>query len=196
MTTDVKLVMNPGSGGSRTFRLRHAETVVGRRRDCGVRVVSSDVSRRHCLLSFQDGYLTVQDLDSINGTFLNGQRVTGRQVVRPGDRLEVGPAVFLAEYELSQDAMSRIEQLAASGADDEVIEADLVTEGVPKPHQVKTAEDADAPLPVEDHLSDPEVFKLGDMDEAQSWQLPEPDELHDLLAHMDDPKPGERRRKR
>src|SRR5207244_4199000 len=80
------------------------ETIVGRRRDCDLRIRSSEVSRRHCLLSFQDGVLHVEDLDSVNGTFVNGVRVSGRQVVRPGDRLDVGPIQFLVEYALSREA--------------------------------------------------------------------------------------------
>ena len=192
---EVKLVLDPGTPQSRTIPLRHAETVVGRRRDCGVRVVSGEVSRRHCLLSFQDGYLSVQDLDSINGTYVNGQRIAGQQVVRPGDRLEIGPAVFLVEYELTQEAMDRIARAAAL-ADEEVIEADLVTDGAGDIQEVEAAEDEDAPLPVEMEPADQEVFKFDDADNPQPWQLPAPDKLHDLLTQMDDAKPVDQRRER
>src|SRR5438874_986069 len=128
LSMDVNLVMEPGTPRSRSIRLRSEQTVVGRRRDCGIRVVSREVSRRHCLLSYQNGYLSVEDLDSINGTYVNGQRIAARQMVRPGDRLEIGPAIFLVEYELTQKALDQISQPPASGDDDdEIIEADLVT---------------------------------------------------------------------
>jgi pSer/pThr/pTyr-binding forkhead associated (FHA) protein len=49
------------------------------------------VSRVHCrLLTDARGDLTVEDLDSTNGTFVNDQRVSGRAVLSPGDRLRVG----------------------------------------------------------------------------------------------------------
>ena len=49
------------------------------------------VSRVHCrLLTDARGDLTVEDLDSTNGTFVNDQRVNGRAALSPGDRLRVG----------------------------------------------------------------------------------------------------------
>src|SRR5205807_8581908 len=80
------------------------------------------VSRRHCLISVHDGYVTVEDLDSVNGTFVNGKRVAGREVLRPGDHLGIGALRFVIEYELTQDALDRLEQVS-SGADEEVPEA-------------------------------------------------------------------------
>ena len=49
------------------------------------------VSRVHCrLLTDARGDLSVEDLDSTNGTFVNDQRVSGRAPLSPGDRLRVG----------------------------------------------------------------------------------------------------------
>jgi pSer/pThr/pTyr-binding forkhead associated (FHA) protein len=49
------------------------------------------VSRVHCrLLTDARGDLSVEDLDSTNGTFVNDQRVSGRAALSPGDRLRVG----------------------------------------------------------------------------------------------------------
>src|SRR5262249_37450646 len=158
---DVKLVMDPGTPSSRSLRLRSEHTVVGRRRDCGIRVVSSEVSRRHCLLSVQNGCLSVEDLDSINGTYVNGLRIAGRQVVRPGDRFELGPAIFLVEYELTQEALDRLAEQAAPDTDeDEVIEADLVSPEEAELLEVEAVEDDEVPLPVEP--AEQEVFKFDD----------------------------------
>src|SRR5262249_1288284 len=79
-------------------RLRGAEVVVGRQRGCGLRIPSALVSRRHCRLRLQGSSVTIEDLKSVNGSFLNGVRVYGTEEVRPGDRLEIGPVTFLAEY--------------------------------------------------------------------------------------------------
>lgn len=187
--------MEPDTPGSRTIQLRHAETVVGRRRDCGVRIVAREVSRRHCLVSFQDGYVSAQDLDSINGTYLNGRRIVGRQVVRPGDHLEVGPVIFRVEYELTQEALKRIAAVTAPG-EEEVIEADLVPAKVEEIQEVELAEDTNQPLPVKPEPAEQEVFKFDERDDAQPWQLPEPDKLHDILIKMDDTPSGEHRRGR
>jgi pSer/pThr/pTyr-binding forkhead associated (FHA) protein len=39
-------------------------------------------------------HFLVEDLGSANGTFINGNRVKGRQIVKSGDRLQVGPLIF------------------------------------------------------------------------------------------------------
>jgi pSer/pThr/pTyr-binding forkhead associated (FHA) protein len=51
------------------------------------------VSRLHCRLTFQDDGLLVEDLESTNGTFVNGERVR-KLVMRAGDALKVGRVEF------------------------------------------------------------------------------------------------------
>jgi len=65
------------------------ELLIGRHPDCDVIVPGDTVSRRHARLAFRDGGWIVQDLESTNGTRLNGQLV-GRCRLRPGDRLMLG----------------------------------------------------------------------------------------------------------
>jgi FHA domain len=65
------------------------ELIIGRHHSCDVVVDEPTVSRRHARLVFRDGGWVVQDLESTNGTVLNGRRV-GRCRLRPGDQLELG----------------------------------------------------------------------------------------------------------
>lgn len=66
-----------------------SELLIGRRRDCDVVLFDPAVSRHHVRLLFRDGTWVLRDLDSTNGTILNGERV-GRCELRPGDRLVLG----------------------------------------------------------------------------------------------------------
>jgi hypothetical protein len=68
-----------------------SELLVGRHRDCDVVLLGMTVSRRHARLVFRDGNWVLQDLESANGTAVNGVRV-GRCEVRPGDLVELGDA--------------------------------------------------------------------------------------------------------
>jgi pilus assembly protein CpaF len=62
------------------------ELYVGRSWRCHVRLHSGCVSRQHARLVFRDGSWVVQDLESLNGTAVNGKRV-GRCRLEPGDDL-------------------------------------------------------------------------------------------------------------
>lgn len=65
------------------------ELLVGRHHSCDVVLSDPTVSRRHARLVFRDGNWVLQDLESTNGTTVNGVLI-GRCVLRPGDRLSLG----------------------------------------------------------------------------------------------------------
>jgi len=67
----------------------HEELLIGRHRSCDVVLADPSVSRRHARVFFRDGSWVLQDLESTNGTVVNGVRV-GRCELRPGDRLLIG----------------------------------------------------------------------------------------------------------
>jgi pSer/pThr/pTyr-binding forkhead associated (FHA) protein len=103
----VRLLVERGNLREREYTLYAEATLVGRHGECALRIPSAEVSRRHCKLRVGDGILVVEDLGSLNGTFLNGERIHAPAAVRPGDRLEIGPASFLVQYELSEEAARR-----------------------------------------------------------------------------------------
>jgi pSer/pThr/pTyr-binding forkhead associated (FHA) protein len=71
-------------------QLRAGETVLlGRSRGCDLALRSPDASRRHAEIALAGSDWMLRDLDSTNGTFVNGERVTER-ALRPGDRIEIG----------------------------------------------------------------------------------------------------------
>jgi ABC transport system ATP-binding/permease protein len=70
---------------------------VGRAAGADFIVEAALVSRVHCrLTSLPDGGLEVKDLDSTNGTFVNGARVA-TALLSPGDRLQVGRLELVVE---------------------------------------------------------------------------------------------------
>jgi ABC transport system ATP-binding/permease protein len=93
----------------RVLPLPETVTTLGRSRGCTLRIPVNTVSRSHCRLhKIKVGFVVVEDLRSTNGTRLNGNRVEGTQVVRPGDRLKVGPVTFVVEYELTPAALEAL----------------------------------------------------------------------------------------
>ncbi len=62
---------------------------IGRRRDCDLRLSDSSVSREHCRLFVRGGRVWVRDLESMNGTFVNEERVREPRPLNDGDVLRV-----------------------------------------------------------------------------------------------------------
>jgi len=70
---------------------------VGRRDSCDVVLPFANVSGRHCLLWIEKGYWMVEDLNSTNGTRVNGERVL-EELILPGDVLGIAKHEFEVQY--------------------------------------------------------------------------------------------------
>jgi two-component system, cell cycle response regulator len=69
--------------------------VIGRGRSSNVALHDEGVSRAHCQIVDDADEIFVEDLDSRNGTFVNGERVLGRARLRDGDKIQVGRTTIL-----------------------------------------------------------------------------------------------------
>ena len=74
--------------------------VIGRAPSCGLMLAANEVSRTHCRLVLADGQVTVEDLESTNGTFVDGRRIAAETPLQPGAVLKLGP--YQAVYELEE----------------------------------------------------------------------------------------------
>ena len=72
------------------------DLLLGRHLSCDIVLGDLSVSRRHARLRFRDGHWVLQDLESTNGTSVNGARV-GRCQLHPGDELRVGTVRLLVD---------------------------------------------------------------------------------------------------
>ena len=85
-----------GTSGAQTFALRAAEggaLVLGRSPGCDLPVLDPTISRRHAELAPGPDGIAVRDLESSNGTFVNGTRVTTGRLV-DGDLVTFGKVTF------------------------------------------------------------------------------------------------------
>jgi pSer/pThr/pTyr-binding forkhead associated (FHA) protein len=89
----------PQAEGGQDVAVEQPEFLIGRAVGCDLRLPLSAVSRHHCLLRIDGGEASVTDLNSSNGTHVNGERVTGAVRLRPGDRLRVGSTLFVVEMD-------------------------------------------------------------------------------------------------
>ena len=68
--------------------------VIGRGEDCDVSIPLGFISRRHCRFVYQGGELLVRDLESLNGTFVNGSAAPLLTPVCHGDEVRLGPLAY------------------------------------------------------------------------------------------------------
>lgn len=90
---DVQLVMFKENGESKRFPLELGKTVIGRREECDLRIPLPEISRQHAMLIVTEKSVTVRDLGSSNGTYLNNKRITEEELAA-GDHIVIGPVVF------------------------------------------------------------------------------------------------------
>jgi pSer/pThr/pTyr-binding forkhead associated (FHA) protein len=95
---DVNLVLFKKGGAQKTFSLPDTTTVIGRRHDCDLCIPLKTVSRRHCQLNQNKEALTIRDLGSRGGTYLNGKRID-ESALKPGDYIRIGPLIFLLQID-------------------------------------------------------------------------------------------------
>jgi serine/threonine protein kinase len=91
----VTIVLIPASGGPRA--MTSVTAVVGRGDACDIRLTEPDVSRRHCRLVQRSGEVYVEDLGSMLGTRVNGEKVR-QQRLNDGDRLQLSSVVFQVRF--------------------------------------------------------------------------------------------------
>lgn len=89
-------------GTENSVELLNHDVVLGRHSEADVRIPLPDVSRRHCRLVFTRARWFVQDLQSLNGTFVNGVLVEGWKQLQQGDLLSLGGFTFHLEIRNKQ----------------------------------------------------------------------------------------------
>src|SRR5438067_13500358 len=92
------LVTVKGPNPGRQFPLEKPATELGRHVRSDICLESQAVSRRHARILLQDGKCFVEDLESSNGTYLNGKRITTRQPLTERDSLQIGPYSFALRH--------------------------------------------------------------------------------------------------
>ena len=124
----VRIKILHGSNAGKEVKIPVPKCLIGRADDCHLRPQSDAISRRHCVIITTDSEVVVRDLNSRNGTFVNGERVAEESVLLTGDILRVGPLEFEMQIEHTaakikrpkvsdiKEAVSRTAEAGASSA--------------------------------------------------------------------------------
>jgi pSer/pThr/pTyr-binding forkhead associated (FHA) protein len=99
---ELKLVVLAGAKQGLEIPLKKDKFLIGRSKECALRAGSEAISRRHCAIVRAESGLTVRDLGSRNGTFVNDERISEVVPLKVGDELRVGPLKFRVAPIVSQ----------------------------------------------------------------------------------------------
>ena len=114
-------------GGARQTEvtLKKLPATIGRSKEASITLPHSLVSRQHCEIFEEQGILYVRDLNSLNGTFLNNEKITGSRPLLPDQLLTLGNVTFRASYDVPDLDLAAIQQQAETNTwtdDDELCE--------------------------------------------------------------------------
>ncbi len=89
------LIAREGQFDGQQWTIDQDEFVIGRGSDCQVILPERQVSRYHAKIWFENGRYLLEDLESKNGTHLNGVPVEGKVMLQDGDEVSIALAVKL-----------------------------------------------------------------------------------------------------
>ncbi|RMF51723.1 MAG: FHA domain-containing protein, partial [Chloroflexota bacterium] len=91
-----KLVATRGKFARQSWVIERTPLVIGREADCDIILNDPKISRQHVRLTqTADGHFQVEDLESRNGTWVNGVRLKGSRLLEDGDELDLARMVTI-----------------------------------------------------------------------------------------------------
>ena len=103
MPGQYQLTMRSGPNPGTVYALSADQISIGRDASNEIPVNDAEVSRRHARLSFQGGKYVLEDTGSTNGTFVNGQRLTGPWVLKSGEVVSLGEQIVFVYEAVESD---------------------------------------------------------------------------------------------
>ena len=99
----ISVVISEKGGPAHTEDFDADEINIGRVQGNDIVLAKGNVSKNHSRIINKGGKLVVVDMRSTNGTFVNGQRISAPQVLRPNDKIMIGDYVLSASIIEDED---------------------------------------------------------------------------------------------
>ncbi len=171
MNNTFQLIIEDDQGQRSVVPVEVGEITIGRAEESTIRLDERNVSRSHARIrEDEQGQIIALDLDSYNGTWVNGERLQGFHLIREGDLIRVGDF----QIELRGASLPKAEEASAP-----VQESDLTQPGVrismledgepgeePEPEASQEAPKEDSVEPLEDKVEKTAIIRLSDYEDV------------------------------
>ena len=108
MSAFYQIVIRSGPNAGTAYPLEKAELFIGRDLNNEIVINDPEMSRRHARLYLQGANYVLEDLGSTNGTAVNGQRLMGPYLLRPGEMVTFGEHVALLFETVQSDQAATV----------------------------------------------------------------------------------------
>jgi predicted component of type VI protein secretion system len=159
---NAKLIVVGGEAKTKEVKLKFP-CIIGRGKGATLLLPHPLVSRQHCEIFEANGQLMVRDLGSLNGTYVNNEKIEDAYLLAPGQLLTVGSVTFRAEYAADQPdrvPSDRPTVVTSATAAMKAMPAVPVAVHTPEPEEPETIDEpnveVEAALPPEADLQLPE----------------------------------------
>jgi len=135
---EFQFIMRSGPTPGKVFPLEGNEITIGRENTNTIVINDAEVSRRHARMEKRGTTYMIQDLGSTNGTFVNGVRISGLQVLNAGDEVSFGENIVMM-YEAVVDPNATMISSAKAPKTAVQPQRPVVSPAAPPPPQPKPA---------------------------------------------------------
>lgn len=98
----VTVTISEKGGQQSQYEFNKSAITIGRMKGNDIVLPKGNVSKKHSRISANDGNVSITDLNSTNGTYVNGRKVTGEQPITENDKIYIGD--FILQVETPQQA--------------------------------------------------------------------------------------------
>jgi len=89
------LLLDSNPSQNLKFFLNKGENVIGRSDSVDIFLNDVTVSRKHCSIVINENNLIIEDFDSTNGIYLNHNLITTKEILKSGDKIQIGKYLFI-----------------------------------------------------------------------------------------------------
>ncbi len=104
MQCKLTIISGENEGFSMTLHEKNLPVIIGRGKNCGLRLEDSKVSGKHCKIFYEEKKLWLTDLDSTNGLLLNGHKLKNIKELKNGDQIGIG--LHILNVDIIQDSVN------------------------------------------------------------------------------------------